>query len=205
MVWGRAVLGPVIALASVRFAYAEIWLGIMIAAGFFSDVYDGFLARRWGSETSALRIADSIADTVFYLGILAAVIASEWPALQSRLWLMTGLLLLEILRWLFDWSKFRRMASYHSYASKLWGILLAAAAIALLCFHGAFWLLTLALAWGIACDLEGLAMSIVLPVWTRDVKTIRHAFVIRNQLTSARNRPKIPPPHLEEKTEREIV
>ena len=33
--------------------------------------------------------------------------------------------------------------------------------------------MTLALVLGIACNLENLAMSLVLPVWRRDVKTLR--------------------------------
>ena len=60
----------------------------MIAAGFLSDVYDGILARRWGTETAALRVADSAADTVFYLGVLSAVIARHWPVLRDRLALL---------------------------------------------------------------------------------------------------------------------
>ena len=82
----------------------------------------------------------------------------------------------------FDWGKYRRMASYHSYASKAWGIVLAAAAIAALCFDGAFWILTLALAWGIMCDLEGLTISMLLPEWTCDVKTLGRAFMLRRQM-----------------------
>ena len=74
MVVGRALLGPGIALVAARVAFAEPWLGLMILAGFFSDVYDGILARRWGTETSALRVGDSVADTIFYFGILAAAV-----------------------------------------------------------------------------------------------------------------------------------
>ncbi len=153
----------------------------MIAAGLASDVYDGILARRWQTDTSALRVADSAADTVFYLGVLAAIVERHWPALHERLWLLAALLVLEALRILFDWMKFRRMASYHSYAAKAWGLLLAAATIALLCFNRAPWLMTAALVWGILCDMEGLAMSALLPHWTHDVKSLRRALELRRQ------------------------
>ena len=189
MVFGRALLGPVIALVAARLAFAEPWLGLMILAGFLDDVYDGILARRWGTETSALRVADSAADTVFYLGILAAIILRAWPALRARFVLLAVLLALEILRWIFDWLKYRRMASYHTYASKFWGILMAAAALATLSFRGPYWVLTLALAWGILCDLEGLAMSLLLPIWTRDVRTLRRAWLLRRQMLAANESP----------------
>jgi CDP-diacylglycerol--glycerol-3-phosphate 3-phosphatidyltransferase len=154
----------------------------MVLAGFLSDVCDGILARRWGVESEGLRVADSAVDTVFYLGVLTAIIERHPQALWERSWLLAALLGLEVTRMLFDWRKYRRMASYHSYAAKAWGIVLAAAAIAGLGFDGGFWLLTLALAWGILCDLEGLAMSMLLPEWTCDVKTLRRATMLRSQM-----------------------
>lgn len=68
------------------------------------------------------------------------------------------------------------------YASKLWSALLAAATISLLCFNRGFWLVTVALAWGILCDFEGLTMSALLPEWTHDVKSLRRAFVLRREM-----------------------
>jgi CDP-diacylglycerol--glycerol-3-phosphate 3-phosphatidyltransferase len=132
-----------------------------------------------------LRIADSAADTVFYVGVLVAVVERHWPVIHERLWLVAALLGLEAARFIFDWVKFRRIASYHSYASKAWGALLAMATIALLCFDGAFWLTTVAIVWGILCDLEGLAMSAILPQWAHDVKHLRRALRIRRKMLAA--------------------
>lgn len=190
MVVFRAALGPALLLAA-RLADPELWLGAMIAAGFLSDVYDGILARRWGTASPALRVADSAADTVFYLGVLAAIVERHWPVLRERLWLLVAVLVLEASRILFDWIKFRRMASYHSYAAKIWGVLLAASTLALLCFNRAYWLVTAALAWGILCDLEGLAMSILLPQWTHDVRTLPRALAVRRRMRANSN-PTIP-------------
>jgi CDP-diacylglycerol--glycerol-3-phosphate 3-phosphatidyltransferase len=189
MVVFRLGLGPFLATIAIFCTHPEIWLGILIAAGFLSDVYDGILARRWGTDTARLRLADSIADTVFYLSVLAAVIVRHGPVLRERIGLLTAVLALEALRMAFDLVKFRRMASYHSYTAKLWGIFLAAAAIALLCFNRGFWILTLALAWGMVCDLEGLAMSVILPQWTRDVKSLWRAFALRRQMLTSKQVP----------------
>ena len=180
----RALLAPLIVAAALWLPTPQLWLGAMIAAGFLSDIYDGVLARRWGTDTAALRISDSAVDTVFYLGVLGAVVLRHWPVLRERAWLVIAVLSLEAIRMAFDLLKFRRMASYHSYAAKLWGVLLAIATIALLCFDSAYWLLTVALVWGILSELEGLIMSALLPVWTRDVKTIGIALRIRKDLLS---------------------
>ena len=182
MVVSRALLGVAISIAAARMRAPEAWLGAMIVAGFLSDIYDGVLARRWGTATAALRIADSAADTVFYVGVLIAVVERHWPVIHARLWLLAVLLGLEATRVVFDWVKFGRMASYHSYASKAWSALLALATIALLCFNRGFWLSTVAIAWGILCDLEGLAMSAILPEWTHDVKNLRRALRIRRKM-----------------------
>lgn len=181
MVGCRAALGAAIAVAG-RMAHPQAWLGGMVAAGFLSDVYDGLLARRWGTETPALRVADSAADTVFYLGVLAAIMERHWNVLRDRWLLLAVLITLEVLRALFDWIKFRRMASYHSYAAKAWGVLLALTVLATLCFDRGFWLVTLALSWGIFCDIEGLVMSMLLPEWTHDVKSLPRALTLRRQM-----------------------
>ena len=186
LVVSRALLGVAIPLAAARLHAPEIWLGAMIAAGFLSDIYDGVLARRWGTATAVLRIADSAADTVFYVGVLIAVVERHWPVIHARLWLLAVLLGLEATRVVFDWAKFGRMASYHSYASKAWSALLALATIALLCFNRGFCLCTAAIAWGILCDLEGLAMSAMLPQWTHDVKNLRRALRIRRKMLAQR-------------------
>lgn len=153
----------------------------MIAAGFLSDIYDGILARRWGIASATLRVADSTADTVFYLGVLMAIVERHGQVLRANMGLLVALLALEMIRFGFDWLKFRRMASYHSYAAKIWGILLAGATLALLCLNRAFWLVTVALAWGIACDIEGLSMSILLPDWAHDVRSLPRAISLRRE------------------------
>jgi CDP-diacylglycerol--glycerol-3-phosphate 3-phosphatidyltransferase len=179
MVLSRALLGPFIVVLSWRLQRPEVLLGIIIAAAFLSDVFDGILARRWGTATAALRIGDSIADTIFYFGVLAAIILRHCPVLWQRAdWLAT-LLVLELIRMVFDWVKYRRISSYHTYAAKLWGISLAAASIALLCFNRGYRLLTLAIFLGILCDLEGLAISLVLRRWTHDVRSLRAALKLR--------------------------
>jgi CDP-diacylglycerol--glycerol-3-phosphate 3-phosphatidyltransferase len=182
MVAFRALLAPMVVVIAWRLTHPQPWLAAMIAAACLSDVYDGILARRWGTVTAALRISDTTADTFFYLCVLAAVILRHWPVLRARIGLLVALLIMEVLRISFDWLKFQRMASYHTYSAKIWGLLLAVATIALLCFDRGFWLLTLALAWGILSDLEGLAISLILPKWTHDVKSLRRAVALRQQI-----------------------
>jgi CDP-diacylglycerol--glycerol-3-phosphate 3-phosphatidyltransferase len=182
MVIFRALLAPMVVVVALRLTQPEFWLGALIATACLSDIFDGILARRWGTATAALRISDTTADTIFYLSVLAAIVIRHWPVLQQWIGLLAALLGLEAIRAAFDWIKFRKMASYHTYTAKIWGLLLALATIALLCFDRGFWLLPLALIWGILCDLEGLAISAILPEWAHDVKSIRSALKVRAQM-----------------------
>jgi len=182
MVLLRASLALLVPLAAWRMAQPQIVLGCLIAFGFLSDVYDGVLARRWGTATDGLRLADSVADMCFYLGVLVAIVLRHGTVLRHHLGLLTAVLALDAGRMLFELVRYRRIASYHAYSAKAWGILLAAAALTLLCFGGIDWLITLALAWGLVCDAEGLVMSMLLPRWVRDVKSVAAALRLRREL-----------------------
>jgi phosphatidylglycerophosphate synthase len=68
---GRVLGCPLIFVATWR-GWAGGWLGAIVVAA-LSDIYDGILARQWGGETELLRMSDSIADTVFFLGVVGTL------------------------------------------------------------------------------------------------------------------------------------
>jgi phosphatidylglycerophosphate synthase len=176
----RACLGPTIAWTAWSVRQGEPWLGTMVMSGFLSDIYDGKLARRWDAETPQLRAADTSVDIVFYLGVLAAIVVRHGTEVRARLWLLFAVLGLEAVRLVFDFGKYGRIASYNAYSAKVLGILLASAAVTVLCLDRAYWLMTLALVWGVASEIEGLIMSLMLPEWTYNVNTLLRAAKLRH-------------------------
>ncbi len=92
---------------------------------------------------------------------------------------------LEVARFGLDLIKFGKAASYHSYLAKTWGLVMGGGVIALLSFGGPRWLIWLSLMVGIAADCEGLAMSLVLPRWTRDVKGLGAALTSRRAMLAS--------------------
>lgn len=177
----RAALGPGIIVASLL--WPSGWaLTTCIVLALLSDVFDGVLARRWHTDTENLRRWDTRADTLFYACVLVVVFL-RYPAAAVSRWLgIAGLLTAEVATHVFAIAKFGRHASYHSILSKVWGLLLAASMIGLLGFGLDNWLLDLSIALGIACNLQGLAMTMLLPAWQRDVPTLFHAVRLRYQL-----------------------
>jgi phosphatidylglycerophosphate synthase len=175
-------LGCALIIVGARRGWAGGWLGAIVVLALLSDIYDGILARLWGHETAQLRVSDSVADTIFYLGVLAALWLREPQVLRGNWQLLVGLLGLEAFRYVFDLWKFRRLASYHSYMAKAWGLLIAVAVVAVLSFGGLRLLISVALIFGIVVNLEGLAMSVMLPRWKNDVKTLWRAWDLRKAM-----------------------
>ena len=158
-------------------------MAIAIVLALLSDIYDGILARKLGVATMMLRRADSIVDTIFYVAAAWATWIVAPTAVRSFGKLLGCLGAFEASRYIFDYLKFRREASYHSYLAKLWGLVLASAFIMLLAFNVSGWLLFLALWMGILSDVEGLAISVLLPTWAHDVPSVVHAYRLRKSLT----------------------
>ena len=181
MVWLRVALCPVIALGA-QFGWDGKWLGLIVLVALVDDIYDGVLARRWGCATERLRRADSAADTVFYLGVAAALWLRDEQLLRENWKLLATLGSLEVLRYGLDWLKYGRAASYHSYLAKSWGLVMGVAVIGALSFGGPRWLVWASLTIGIASDAEGLAMSLMLPRWRNDVKTLSTAWKLRGEM-----------------------
>jgi hypothetical protein len=99
--------------------------------------------------------------------------------------LIASLITAEVVQHVFAAVKYGRHASYHSILSKIWGLMMAAATIALLGFGVDNWFLDLAIAWGILCNLQGLMMTLLLPKWQCDVPTLFHAWRLRNKEKTA--------------------
>jgi len=180
MAAARAILGPIVILGQAC-QWSGAALASLIVTALLSDIFDGVLARRWHCDTPAVRLFDSMADTAFYLST-AAALWLRYPHLwRTHALLFSSLLTLEAARFVYDFAKFGKPASYHSYLAKTWGLLLAITVIAAFITPHADTLISAALLLGIVCDLEGLTMSLLLPTWHRDVKTLRRAYYLRTQ------------------------
>jgi len=174
----RVLLAPIV--GALAFLYpSRAAFGACLIVGFLSDVFDGIIARRLKIATPALRRFDSIADSVFYLAALLAVWQLHPSALRRHRVALVILVALELVRYVVDFAKFKKEAAYHMWSSKVWGILLFGSFFSLLALGRDGLLVGLAIYAGILADLEGLAISMVLPQWTSDVPSIVHAVRMR--------------------------
>jgi CDP-diacylglycerol--glycerol-3-phosphate 3-phosphatidyltransferase len=178
MVIVRALMGPGVVVLAMWGAAGWV-LSLVVIAMLVDDIADGMVARRFGTDTPKLRLADSCADTVFYLGTAVAMWMRAPLALRENAWLIATLFALEGGRYVLDFAKFGKAASYHSYLAKAWGLALALAIVCVLARGGPVWMVTVAVGLGVVVNLEGVAMSLILPRWQNDVKTLVVARRIR--------------------------
>ena len=189
----RALAAPALLAAAARGAPGAA-LAALVTLALLSDVFDGVIARRLGVATPALRHADSVADAVFYLAALGALWMRARGAVTALAAPLAALLALEAVRLVLERAKYGRMAAYHMWSAKLWGLTLwlgvceafLASAPAGARTDTAGPLLRLAVYVGLATDLEGLAATLVLPRWECDVPTLWHARQRARALAAAR-------------------
>jgi CDP-diacylglycerol--glycerol-3-phosphate 3-phosphatidyltransferase len=178
MAAARALLGPVMILGE-RARWNGIALAVFVVTGLFTDIIDGVLARRWDCDTAAVRVFDSMADIVFYAGCAIALWMRHPQLVRDFAVPIAVVVASEALCLVVSFIKFGKLPSYHSYLAKIWGLVLACALVAaFLTKHPVGWMVA-ALAFGALSNLEGLAMSMIMPVWRQDVKTLAVAWRLR--------------------------
>lgn len=183
----RAICGPALVAAAV--AEASPWLlAGLVTFAFVSDVFDGIIARRLGVATELLRRADTIADTAFYACAVIALLLWAPSVLSAHLVGLGLIVSLELVRWAIERRRYGRLASYHMWSAKAWGITLW------LGFCEAFLtgqpgpFMQAAVVMGVVADCEGLTASLVLSSWQHDIRTVWHAVRLECAWQSARGR-----------------
>ena len=171
----RAVCAPAIFVLACYGFPAPVLAGILVAA-FVSDVFDGVIARRLGCATAALRHADTLVDTLFYIAAAIALRLSVPDVFDGTEVPLVLLIAIHVSRATFELAKYGRVSSYHMWSSKALGVLLVIAMTTVLLTGRPNALVTLTLWVAIANELEGFAASVTLRRWKADVPSLVHAW-----------------------------
>ena len=87
-----------------------------------SDVLDGWLARRTGTESALGARLDSIADLLFYAVMLGKLLPALLRRFPAALWYVVGaIVLIRLASYGVAAWKYRTFASLHTYLNKLTG------------------------------------------------------------------------------------
>jgi CDP-diacylglycerol--glycerol-3-phosphate 3-phosphatidyltransferase len=180
LVAARAGATVALAVALAARALGDRLVLALFVVAFVSDYFDGVVARALGVVTRALRQADSVVDTIFYLVLAAAtwtlhrdVLGRHAAALAVCLITLTAWYLLDLVRW-------GAAAGFHAWSAKLFAAALGVWAVMLYGFGvDGPWLVVACVA-GTISHLEGIAISLVLRQHATDVPTVVHALRLRS-------------------------
>ncbi len=185
LIWFRGLVAPALMWWAIQ-DDRRLLLGGLAIAAFLSDWFDGVLARRWNTSTAALRRADSLADTIFYINVLMVALFGRWEVIRPTLPLFAGLLMLEVVCQVTNYLRFGCRTATHAYLCKAWAVLLCIATTELLLFGVVRESMWLSLAMGYIAYVDVLAILWIMPVPAVDVPTAWHAWRRRTALLSQR-------------------
>ena len=150
----------------------------VLAAAFATDAIDGYLARRFRLESPLGAKLDSRADLALWLSLPAATWLLRPEFVRAEATPIALLLASLALPMLAGLVKFGRVPSYHSWAAKSTGVLLAGATLSVY-LDGPVWLFRVATVVALVAALEELVITALLPEWRADVRSWRAAQRIR--------------------------
>jgi CDP-diacylglycerol--glycerol-3-phosphate 3-phosphatidyltransferase len=174
----RVALAPTLIVAGAHDASGWL-LALIVVLAFASDVLDGVVARRAGAATVALRRADSLADTLFYLAVGWVMWRLYADALHPYRWVIIAVLIGEMLVYTAALVKFRRVASYHARSARASGIALVLAIVLLFAWRSVALVPIALIVIGVS-QLESIAITLLLRESRTDVPSAMVAWHSRS-------------------------
>nr|WP_161501359.1 CDP-alcohol phosphatidyltransferase family protein [Rhodopirellula sp. SM50] len=168
------------ALVPLAIAQQMAWLAALAIFLVFTEWLDGYLARRSHLTSAVGARLDTIADAVFYLSVLVALLAYQPDKVaEEKVWMLVAIASYA-LSWLACLVKFRRLPSYHTWAAKgVWLIIIPGTVLWLAGVTA--WLLRLSMICVMLANIEAIAITWVLRECKVDVPSFWHARSIRRQ------------------------
>ena len=143
-----------------------------------TDWFDGKLAILLNQKSVYGARLDSIADAALYTATLIGLGLLKWELIQQEAaWLIAALVSYALTSGV-GLLKYRRIPSYHTRAAKTCWLLVGVATISIL-VDWSVWPLRIASVAVVLTNLEAVAITVVLPDWTPDVRTLAAAFRIQ--------------------------
>ncbi len=148
-----------------------ILFGLML----LSDALDGFIARMLDQTSELGARLDSYGDILTYLSTPLAA-WWLWPdIIKAELYYIIAVIIIYILPAFFALAKFGKLASYHTWITKLSAVLMSAGVVVLLGFENAL-LFHIAIYFLMIEMVENIAITIILPKPKSNIHSIWHAW-----------------------------
>lgn len=154
------------------------WFVPLLVVLLLTDWIDGKLAILLRQRSTFGARLDSVADVALYAALFFGLVWLRTPLFREEaVWLLLPGVSYAVSAGV-GWAKFGRVPSYHTRSAKTSWLLVSIAAVVAFA-DGPRSVIRFAAAFVVLTNLEGLAITAVLPRWQADVLTIVHALRIR--------------------------
>jgi CDP-diacylglycerol--glycerol-3-phosphate 3-phosphatidyltransferase len=164
----RAAAVPVLLVLALQ-GRETAFTWVLIPA-LLSDIFDGWIARKYGLESRLGAILDSVADSLMLFVSFYGIWVFHPEVIREHAWLCGTALGLWVIEDVLALAQYRRLSSFHTYLSKVVANLLGFFIGWLFLFGFEPWMLYLAAGTSIVASLEEIALLKVLPQWRADVR-----------------------------------
>ena len=184
----RFLLAPVIlALAYFIGESSKLIILVLMYLGLISDILDGIIARKLSLSSAKLRRMDSQTDMIFWLSIGFSTWILYPKLISDNSIAISSILAMEVSVYAISILKFKRETCTHAFLSKLWGVTLLIAFTSLIGFNHAGIPFLAAIIMGLISHIDRILITLILPVWTHDIPSTYHAYLIRKGIDFKRN------------------
>lgn len=166
---------------------SKILIVVLMYLGLISDILDGIIARKQNVSSEKLRRMDSQTDMIFWLslGFTTWILFPKLIADHAiAIWTILGM---EIACYVISLIKFKKETCTHAFLSKIWGLTLLVAFTSLIGFNHAGFPFLLAIIMGLISHFDRILITLILPIWTHDIPSAYHAYLIRKGIDFKRN------------------
>jgi cardiolipin synthase (CMP-forming) len=111
----RLIMFPVILLLAVM-GYEKIFV-ILLCINLVSDIFDGFIARKFNLVTGFGAALDNLADIGTYALALYGIFTFKWSEIQPHAWFLYLFLSVFILSYLVAFVRFGKIPGLHIYSA----------------------------------------------------------------------------------------
>lgn len=168
----RILMAPVMLILAIQ--HQAMWFFIAMLFSAFTDVLDGFLARRLNQVSALGSKLDSWGDFIVY-STLAVSAWIMWPDIVRLEWLSAAIILISFtLPVLVGLAKFHAVVSYHTWSAKL-AVLLTFIGYILLFSGLNSWMFRLAAVVCLYAAIEEIIISLIIRRQQHDVKNVWQA------------------------------
>lgn len=173
------------ALAMIAITWSGIapvptWFLPLFIAAAFSDMLDGYIARKFSWCTDFGATLDSVSDMALYAAVFTCFLVYRTEAMTACAPLFVSGIIIQVSHWAYSVWKHKQFPAYHSNLSRL-----VAYAMFFACLY--FWtskspiILAAMLFFWIVCSLEGMIITYVLSGPRSNIADIRLAMALSKQ------------------------